>query len=191
MRDTLRLLFKCETKHSHTCHTRRPTLSCPASRSTTRASSPIPHLRSTRLHSIPSRPRSGLPRATARPTLSLTPLAPTLTPLAPTLPGLHHAPHLPPLSKPPHLHHNGRPNGVPHRGARARTLHPARRCVAPSRARPSRAVRALEAGAWRRRVPRPWLVLVRGRPPSAGRRAGRLSPAARAPRRGRSAPCAS
>ena len=34
-------------------------------------------------------------------------------------------------------------------------------------------------------------VIVRGRQPSAGRRAGRLSPAARAPRRGCSAPCAS
>ena len=35
--------------------------------------------------------------------------------------------------------------------------------------RAPRAARALEAGTWRR-VPRPWLVIVRGRQPSAGRR---------------------
>ena len=107
---------------------------------------------------------------------------------------IHLTSDLPPPSKPPHLHHtvpyhNGRPNGVPSR-RHAHTHSTPRGGVGPSRARPSRAVRALEAGAWRH-VPRPWLVIVRGRQPSAGRRAGRLSPAARAPRRGCSAPCAS
>eukprot|EP00964_Phaeocystis_antarctica_P011754 scaffold6488_cov30-Phaeocystis_antarctica.AAC.1 len=81
-----------------------------------------------------------------------------------------------------------------HRGSCARTLCPLHQAVSVRVMRAPREVRALEAGAWRR-VPcggacRVVAVIVRGRQPSAGRCAGRLSPAARAPRRGCSAPCA-
>jgi hypothetical protein len=74
----------------------------------------------------------------------------------------------------PYHKHNGRPNGVFHRSARARTHHSlvpaaAAEAVSVRVVRAPRAARALEAGAWRR-VPRPWLVIVRGRQPSAGRR---------------------
>ena len=139
-----RLLFnsKCETSTTPTVHTRhkvvRPTLSCPAPAPTNHHPHTTPS-NHTPLHSIPSRPMSGLPRATARPTLSLTSLAPTLPD------GLHRTPHLPPPSK-PHTCTIGRrtTTGVPmasHRGAtRTHTLPRGTEAVSvdsTSRARPS------------------------------------------------------
>ena len=97
----------------------------------------------------------------------------------------------------PHLHHTvpqWRPNGVPSRPTRTHSLpdapggvSPSQRCQSESCAPLVRCARSRRARGGACRVV---AVIVCGRQPSAGRRAGRLSPAARAPRRGCSAPCA-
>ena len=102
----------------------------------------------------------------------------TSAPYPPTLPTL----------QPPHRT-TMTSKGVPSRPTRTHTLPAAPGGVSPSPARPSRGARARGGRVAARAASR--LVIVRGRQPSAGRRAGQLSPAARAPRRGCSAPCAS
>ena len=109
--------------------------------------------------------------------------------------------HRPSLS---HLHHTPHPTNPPQTApygttmasqwrpiaahANALSARCTRRCQSESCAPLVRCARSRRARGGACRVVD---VIARGRQPSAGRRAGRLSPAARAPRRGRSAPCAS
>ena len=110
--------------------------------------------------------------------------------------------HRPSLS---HLHHTPHPTNPPQTApygttmasqwrpiaahANALSARCTRRCQSESCAPLVRCARSRRARGAARAAS--WLVIVRGRQPSAGHRAGRLSPAARAPRRGCSAPCAS
>ena len=121
--------------------------------------------------------------AIARPSIPLS---------SPTLPGLHHTPY--PHIPSPHtctvrcsttMASQWRLIAASH--AHAHSARCTRRCQSESCAPLVRCARSRRARGGACRVV---AVIVRGRQPSAGRRAGRLSPAARAPRRGCSAPCA-